>query len=211
MALISLAICYTGLFGIAFQTVRNSHRTGPAGRTNPIPVFQRRTLVCLMIVLGCTVLNIWLMARNAEVPRPDLTALMAADILGLLCVINVSTTLRSEPNERSAARTGIALGFYCFAATLVWGTFTFSFNDPASAAFLAETCTSWGVSGASIGFISMFHYGLSALLVSAGIAAYSDYGELAKWDKDRAFCRVSVLAMVMALGYLVFTWGVLRS
>ncbi|MFT7463115.1 MAG: hypothetical protein ACI9EF_001457 [Pseudohongiellaceae bacterium] len=211
MALISLAICYTGLFGIAFQTVRNSHLPGPAGRNGAIPVFQRRTLVSLMLVLACTVVNIWLIARNAQVPRPDLTALMAADLLALLSVLNATTALRQEPGARSAARTGLSLGTYCFAATIVWGTLSLSFNDAESATFIAETCANWGISGSTIGFISLFHYVLTALLVSAGFAAYSDYAELPKWNKDRAFCRVSVLAMAMAAGYIFLTWCVLRG
>ena len=211
MELILLAILYTALFAITFQTVRNAGLKGPAGRAAGLPGRQKRTLQCLMLVLLCTVVNIFWMAAPGLAPRPDLAGLALFDVLGLACALGAATVLRRPPSARIVLQSGLALGGLCLSVTAVWGLLTLHGLRPEVAAFMDGTASAWGVSTASMGVIALFHYALTALLLSAALAGHDEYDRLHSWERDRAFRWIALFALVMAAGYVVFTWRVVRG
>lgn len=211
MALILLAILYTALFAITFQTVRNAGQAGPAGRTAGLPLRQRRTLVSLMLVLFCTVVNIYWMADPGGPARPALAGLTLFDLFGLVCALLAGAALRRPPSARVVRQAGLALAGLCLSVTVVWGSLSLYGLRPEVAAFLARTADAWGVTPASMGALALVHYLLTALLVSAALAAHDEYERLPAWDRDRAFRWVSLFAVLMATGYVLFTWRVVAS
>lgn len=211
MELILLAILYTALFAITFQTVRNAGLSGPAGRHAGLPGRQKRTLRCLMLVLLCTVVNILWMHAPGLAPRPDLAGLAFFDGLGLVCALAAASVLRRPPSARVVLQSGLALGGLCLSVTAVWSLLSLHGLRPEVAAFLDGAAAAWGVSTASMGAIALVHYGLTALLISAALAGHDEYDRLHTWDRDRAFRWIALFALVMAACYVVFTWRVVRG
>lgn len=211
MDLTLLAILYTGLFAIAFQTVRNAGRAGPAGRTTGLPVYQRRTLLAFALLLLCTVVNTYLMTRPPTVPRPPLAGLVWLDLAGLAAIVGATSGVRRQASRASLTLTGWSLACFCLAVTLAWSALAFSWTSPEGAAFLASVSASWGTASSTVGLVALVHYAAAPLLAALAVAARDRWPELPAWKKDHAYRGLAVATSLLALVYLVFTWGVLRG
>lgn len=211
MDLTLLAILYTALFAIGFQTVRNAGRAGPAGRTEGLPTFQRRVLVATVVMLLCVVVNLYLMSRRLTTTRPDLLGALLLDVAALLAMLGALSAVRRSACPASVRRTGLCLAGYATALSLGAGALAFAWITPDGAAFLDSLAQSWGTSRATLGLTSLVHYLAAPLLASLAVAAADALPSLPTWSQDRAWCGLANVSGLLALVYLLFTWGAVRG
>jgi hypothetical protein len=203
-----IAIAYTALLAFAYGAWLNRDRPGPAGRVGPLPRYQRRTLTALVIVLLCLVVNTYLVGRHGGLERREISGLFALDLAAVVAVGLTCGALRQEATPRSVATVGVGLGLWAAALTFGWALVLLSMDAPAEHLVSCVT-EAWAIGPAALGGITLFHYGLAAWLLAAGIAAHGLFASLPEWNRDRAFRNVALTSSLLAVVYVGFTWRAL--
>jgi len=211
MDLTLIAILGTVLFTLSFQALRNADLPGPAGRRRAIPRYQRRVLVCLAVVCLCLVLDAYLLTRGGGAPRPRGEALALPDGLALLGLLVAWACLRPDATRSQVVAAAGALGVFALGVMAAWTTVAFAASSEAGVRFAATLRSAWGTSGGAAGLVALFHYLLAPALLAAAVAAHDRWAQLREWEKDTAFRPLALLSSVLALGYLLFTVGVVTA
>lgn len=202
-----VSILLTGLFALALSARLSAHLAGPAGRSEPMPRYQRRALGSLVVALLCLVLLNWLRQRDATslVPRDGGT--LAADVLMLGSLALAFVALRGRPSADAAGLCGIALGTYCFAICAHHTALAFASVGETGGERVRALAASWGVAPSTLGFVALLHYVLAPLLIAAGIAARDEFAGAPVWARDQILRKLALGTSGLALVYVAFTWG----
>ena len=209
MDLTLVAILYTGLFALGLQATLNSGMAGPAGRRQRLPRYRRRILACHTVIVLCIVVNAYLLARGSGAPRPEVAGLLTFDVLAFGGLLVTWSCLRRDASQALVRWIGLGLGAYAFGVLATWTALAFACQSETGTRFLASMAAAWDTSTATVGFVALFHYALTPVLLAAAVTAHDAWPHTLDWRKDSVLQPLALTTMLMALAYALFTLGVL--